>query len=238
MENMNLQIPRHAATLRLLVEERIRSAIASGHFKPGQRLIERELCEQIGVGRTSIREALRQLEAEGLVNTVPHRGPEVSSITYDEARQLYQVRGLLEGFAGRNFAEQGSEAEIAALGAAVERFAAAAAGTERGELIAAKTHFYAVLMDGAGNMFIKQMLTLLHNRITVLRVTSMTQAGRLADSVAEIRDIYEAIRTRNGPAAAEACQIHIERAAKIALAVLAKGPEGGDKRPTEPAAAR
>ncbi len=71
MNEMNLRIPRQAATLRLLVEDRIREAIASGHFRPGQRLVERELCEQIGVGRTSVREALRQLEAEGLVVTVP-----------------------------------------------------------------------------------------------------------------------------------------------------------------------
>lgn len=220
MANFNLQIPRQAATLRLLVETKLRSAIAAGHFKPGQRLIERELCEQIGVGRTSIREALRQLEAEGLVTTIPHRGPEVSSITYDEARQLYEVRALLEGFAGRAFAENGSEDDIAELGDAVERFAAAAADSDRSALIEAKTHFYAVLMNGTGNMFVKQTLTLLHNRITLLRVTSMTQPGRLQDSVAELREIYEAIRARDGERASLICQRHIQTAAKIALAVL------------------
>jgi len=67
MSSTELQIVRKSATLRLLVEDKLRSAIAMGRFKPGQRLIERELCELTGVGRTSIREALRQLEAEGLV---------------------------------------------------------------------------------------------------------------------------------------------------------------------------
>ncbi|RXT51247.1 AsnC family transcriptional regulator [Bosea sp. Tri-44] len=222
MNTIDLQIPRQAATLRLLVEDRIRSAIAAGHFKPGQRLIERELCEQIGVGRTSVREALRQLEAEGLVVTVPHRGPEVSSISHDEARQLYELRALLEGFAGRNFAEHGSDAAIAELGRAVDGFATAAQGSDRATLVAAKTRFYAVLMQGAANTFVTQSLTTLHNRITLLRVTSMTQSGRLADSVAEIRAIFDAIVARDPDRAETACKHHIAMAAKVALAVLAR----------------
>lgn len=222
---MDLQIPRQAATLRLLVEDRIRNAIASGHFKPGQRLIERELCEQMGVGRTSVREALRQLEAEGLVVTIPHRGPEVSSISYDEARQLYEVRELLEGFAGRGFAERGSDAEIAELRDAVAGFRKAVKSGDRAALVAAKTRFYGVLTEGARNVFVKQSLTTLHNRITLLRVTSMTQEGRLAESVAEIEAIYEAIKDRDGDRAEAACKHHIAKAAKVALAVLAKEAE-------------
>ncbi len=226
MSSMNLQIPRQAATLRLLVEDKIRNAIATGHFKPGQRLIERELCEQMGVGRTSVREALRQLEAEGLVVTIPHRGPEVSSINADEARQLYEVRALLEGFAGRAFAERGSDADIARLKEAVAGFRKAAEGDDRATLVEAKTRFYSVLMEGADNMFIRQSLTALHNRITLLRVTSMTQQGRLADSVAEIEDIYAAIAAHDGARAEEACKHHIAKAAEVALAVLAKDEAG------------
>lgn len=222
MSTVDLQIPRQMTTLRLLVEDKIRSAIAAGHFKPGQRLIERELCEQIGVGRTSVREALRQLEAEGLVVTIPHRGPEVSSISYDEARQLYDLRALLEGFAGRNFAEHGSDEAIAELRIAVEGFATAAQGSDRAALVAAKTRFYGVLMQGAGNSFVTQSLTTLHNRINLLRVTSMTQAGRLEKSVEEIREIFEAIAARDPDRAERECKHHIAMAAKVALAVLAR----------------
>ena len=85
MDQIDLQIPKQSATLRMAVEEKIRQAIGSGMFQPGQRLVEKKLCELIGVGRTSIREALRQLEAEGLITTYPHRGPVVSAITYEEA---------------------------------------------------------------------------------------------------------------------------------------------------------
>lgn len=230
MTDMNLRIPRQAATLRLLVENRIREAIAAGHFKPGQRLIERELCEQIGVGRTSVREALRQLEAEGLVVTVPHRGPEVSSINFEEAKQLYDVRALLEGFAGRAFAEHGSEEALAELREAVAGFRQAAENGDRAQLVAAKTRFYSVLMEGAGNVFVKQSLTTLHNRISLLRFTSMTQQGRLADSVAEIEAIFAAIAARDGERAEEACRHHIAMAARVALAVLAHEPQASSRR--------
>src|ERR671938_580034 len=88
-------------TVRAMVAQKLREAIMSGRLKPGQRLVERELCEMMGVSRPSIREALRLLEADGLVNTVPHRGPVVSTISLAEARQPYDARAVPEGFAGR-----------------------------------------------------------------------------------------------------------------------------------------
>lgn len=221
---MDLHIPKQSATLRMAVEEKLRQAIVSGVFKPGQRLVERELCEMIGVGRTSIREALRQLEAEGLITTYPHRGPVVSAITYEEAFQLYKVRALLEGFSGQEMAERGSPEEIAKLEAAAAAFEQAALGSDQAVLIEAKTRFYDCLMEGGGNMFVRQMLTLLHNRVTILRVTSMMQPGRLQHSIEEIKDIVAAIKDRNGPRAAAACKYHIEMASKTALEYLRKLP--------------
>jgi len=228
---INLQIPKRNATLRALVEDKMRQAISSGHFKPGQRLVERELCEMIGVGRTSIREALRQLEAEGLITSHPHRGPSVSNVSPEEAIQLYAVRALLESYSGQQFALKGTDAEIARLEANVEAFAEAAKRfqadpqpqTRRG-LIEAKTAFYTCLMEGSRNIFVQQMLTSLHNRVTLLRITSMTQEGRLAHSVEEIREIMTAIKSRDGVWAADACRRHIEAAAETAIAHLGHSP--------------
>jgi DNA-binding GntR family transcriptional regulator len=220
MTTLDLHIPKQSATLRIAVEEKIRKAIASGMFRPGQRLVERELCEMIGVGRTSIREAFRQLEAEGLITTYPHRGPSVSVITYAEAEQLYKVRALLESFAGQECAERGTAADIARVEQAAEAFEAAALGDDKVALIEAKTHFYDCLMAGSGNMFVGQMLTLLHNRATLLRLTSMTQPGRLPQTIVEIKEIVAAIKDRNGPRAAAACKYHIEMASKTALEFL------------------
>ncbi|HWA42311.1 MAG TPA: GntR family transcriptional regulator [Hypericibacter adhaerens] len=224
MADTDLQISRQAATLRLMVEDKIRSAISTGRFRPGQRMRERELCELLGVGRTSVREALRQLEAEGLITTTPHRGPIVSTITYEEAQQLYAFRAVLESYAGQEFARRGSAAEMSRLAEAVAEFEKAASGTNQHELLEAKTHFYSTLMDGSGNVFVKQTLTQLHNRINLLRMTSMSRPGRLAHSVAEIKEILEAIRSRDAAKAAAACRHHIEMAAEAALAHLRDNP--------------
>lgn len=92
-------------TLRHQVENVLRQAITSGRFAPGARLIERELCETLGVSRTSVREALRRLEAEKLVRSVPHKGPVVAIMSKQEATELYAIRRLLEGFAAENLRE-------------------------------------------------------------------------------------------------------------------------------------
>lgn len=232
MEAFDLQIPKKGATLRLIVEDKIRQAISAGHFRPGQRLVERELCEQMGVGRTSVREALRQLEAEGLITSHPHRGPSVASISLEEARQLYAVRAILESYAGREFAKVGTEEEIARLEAAGVEFELSSRRHEadptvanRNRLVEAKSAFYRRLMEGSHNIFIEQTLNLLNNRITLLRVTSMTQPGRLSHSLEEIREIVAAIRARDGERAAEACRHHIDMAAETAFVYLA-GQEG------------
>jgi DNA-binding GntR family transcriptional regulator len=224
MPDSDLQISRQAATLRLMVEDRIRSAISTGRFRPGQRMRERELCGLLGVGRTSVREALRQLEAEGLITATPHRGPVVSTITYEEAQQLYAFRAVLESYAGQEFARRGSAAEMASLRAAVAKFEKVAAGSDQQQLLEAKTRFYSILMEGSGNIFVKQTLTQLHNRINLLRMTSMSRPGRLAHSVAELKEIYEAIRSRDTARAAAACRHHIEMAAEAALAYLRDKP--------------
>jgi len=216
-----MRIPRQDATLRTMVEDKLRSAIVAGRFVPGQRLVERELCELLSVGRTSVREGLRQLEAEGLVVTTPHKGPSVSRIDYDETKQLYAVRALLEAFAGRQFAEIGAAEDLERLANAVTNFEAAAKAPEdQRRLMIAKTAFYTVLMEGCQNKFIMQMLSLLHNRVNLLRITSMTQPGRLPYSLAEIREINDAIQARDGARAEAACRHHIEMATNSLLSHL------------------
>jgi DNA-binding GntR family transcriptional regulator len=220
MDDSALRVKRQDASLRLQVQEKLRQAIAEGRFKPGDRLVERELCGLFGVGRTSVREALRQLEAEGLVTSYAHRGPIVTSISHEEADQLYKVRAILEGYCGQLFAQRGTDAEIAALGKAVQDFELAIEAGNSGALASAKNAFYDCLMSGSGNMFARQMLTSLHNRINLLRMTSMNQPGRLGHSLAEIKEIVGAIAERNGPRAHEACKRHIEKAASVALEYL------------------
>lgn len=235
-ELADMNVSRETTSLRLLVENRLRSAIATGVFTPGQRLIERELCEMTGVGRTSIREALRQLEAEGLVTTIPHRGPIVSTITPDEAEQLYSMRALLEGFAGRECARLRDPEVAARLRHHFQRLSANAGNADRSELLAAKTDFYDALLEGCRNVFVQRSLNMLLNRVTVLRITSMTRSNRIAQSLQEIEGILIAIEAGDEVAAEQACVQHIRNAAEVALAALrqdaAQTPDDGAKRRT------
>src|SRR5215510_37994 len=90
MDERNFRVVRIAAPLRHSVVENIRNAIAAGRFKAGDRLPERELCEMIGVSRTLVREALRQIESEGLIKVIPNRGPIVARVTPEQAQGVYQ----------------------------------------------------------------------------------------------------------------------------------------------------
>jgi DNA-binding GntR family transcriptional regulator len=220
MPDVNLRVDKDRTTLRGKVEETLRVAIINGTFKPGQRLVERELCELLDVGRTSVREAIRQLEAEGLLVSVPHRGPTVSRITAEEAEQLYSLRGLLEGYAGRQCALRATPQFKDEFDAAVEAFAEVAHENGSAEMIRAKAAIYDLLMEGSGNSFVRQTITSMHNRINLLRFTSMAQPGRPARSVAEIREIAGAIRAGDPERAEAACRRHIEEAARIAVGCM------------------
>ncbi len=218
----DLQVPREATSLRLLVESRLRGAIAAGVFRPGQRLVERELCALTGVGRTSIREALRQLEAEGLVTTFPHRGPVVSTMNTDEAEQLYAVRALLEGFAGRECARRRDKRIIARLAEQVGRMHAMANDADLHRMLAAKSEFYAALLEGCDNAFVQRFLNILLTRVTVLLRASMSQPDRIKLTLSEMSAILEAVEAGDEEAAERACVRHVQNAAVAALAVLGK----------------
>src|SRR3981189_1868278 len=110
-----LWITEAPALLRDQALERLRDAIISGHFAPGTRLIERELCEQMGVSRTSIREVLRRLEAEQLIEVEPRRGPIVARLSRKQIEEIYDVRALLEAAVVRRFAVEASVENIAEL---------------------------------------------------------------------------------------------------------------------------
>ena len=219
-DQMLFAISRIAAPVREQVEQRLRQAILSGYFRPGDRLIERELCTLLGVSRTSLREALRQLEGDGLVTNIPHKGLVVATMTRAEAQEVYQVRAVVEGLTGRLFAEQATAELRAALQQAMNEIDAVHQSGDLATLIAAKDRFYQVLLSGCGNHAAGIVLQSLHDRIASLRVLTLSQPGRAAHSIAEMRRMLEAILAKDGPAACRACIEHVERAAAIAAQVF------------------
>lgn len=217
----DFRVERVAAPLRHSVTESIRYAIAVGRFKAGERLPERELCEMVGVSRTLVREALRQLESEGLIEVLPHRGPVVSRLTPQQARDIYQVRILLEGLACQLFAEQASDAQRAALDQAFERLKASFDNADPLSRLYAKNQFYDCLIDGSGNSALGPSLKMLNARIMLLRATSLQAPGRSKESIAELVDLIATLKARDGQAAREAATRHVENAARAALDLLA-----------------
>ncbi|MEQ1612940.1 MAG: GntR family transcriptional regulator [Hyphomicrobiaceae bacterium] len=207
-------------TVRSLVEQRLREAIMSGAFKPGQRLIERELCEMTGVSRPSIREALRRLEADGLVTIIAHRGPVVSTISIEEARQLYAARAVLEGFAGRECARLHKPEVARRIGDALAKLKVAAAASDLAGCLDAKTAFYAAMITGCENSFVERMLRPLHDRIALLRITSMSQPKRINKSLREVTAIWRAIQSGDAAMAEKCCVDHVNAAARAALRMI------------------
>ena len=213
---------KQAAPIREQVVSNLRKAIIKGQFQPGERLIERELCELMDVSRTSIREALRQLEAEGLLANIPNKGMVVGTLSRAEAEDIYQVRAVLEELAARLYAEHATEEGIEALRKGLQAIEEAYQQTDGYALLKAKDLFYDILLRGCGNKTVAPLLLLLHDRIAFLRTLSLSDPDRPAQSVEEMRRIFSAIEQRDPEQAALACREHVQNAARIALATLAQ----------------
>ncbi len=216
----SLRVMRVAAPLRQSVVESIRNAIATGVFAPGERLTEKGLCERIGVSRTLVREALRQVESEGLIDLVPNRGPVVARITVAQAEQIYRVRMELEGLAAELFAIHATTQHQRALKDALKQLKSSIRSEDASARLAAKNDFYACLLDGCGNEALAEMLGLLNSRVTLLRATSLQHKGRVRTSIVELTALVDALMRRDERAARLAASKHVENAAQAALNVL------------------
>ena len=224
-----LEVHRHAAPLRQQVVEALRLAIIDGRLAPGARLIERELTEMLRVSRTVIREALRQLESEGLIAIVPNKGPVVRALTLAEAKDLYQIRAVLEGLAARLFTENADEGQLKRLAAALEVVVQAYADGDAQQVLETKNRFYDVLFEGAGSETLSSMLTALHARIWRWRALGLSHPGRSVqrskESVRNLRAMLSAIRKRNADEAERLTREEAHRAAAEVIRLLTSGKE-------------
>lgn len=212
-------VQRTAAPLREQAANALRQAILEGRLQPGQRLIERELVEGLGVSRTTVREALRELEAEGLITTVPQKGAVVRILSKSEAQDLYDVRAGLESLIVERFVERATEEDVRRLREAFDAFAdVCSRPAEVGEVLVAKDAFYSVLIDGARSDVLKQLLESINSRVQVLRARSLSREGRPRVAAAELRAVVEAIEARDVEKAAALSAHHVRSAAQIVFA--------------------
>jgi DNA-binding GntR family transcriptional regulator len=206
MSDKNIEIiQRLAAPLRVQVLDNLRRAIIDGRLAPGARLTERELTEMMGVSRTVIREALRQLETEGLIANVPNKGPVVRALSLAEAKDLYTIRAVLEGLAARLFVKNAGDAEVRQLAQALDVVAGAYERGDAQEVLETKNRFYEVLFSGAGSETLSSMLGTLHARIWRWRALGLSHPQRSAtrskESIKGLRAMLAAIRKRDADAA-------------------------------------
>jgi DNA-binding GntR family transcriptional regulator len=209
------QVRHYASPVREQVADAIRAQIMDGTLREGQRLVERELCEQLDVSRNTLREAYRQLEAEGFVEIRPHKGPSVSRITRKEASALYELREALEGLAIRLFTERASDEQLAELQQAFAALRNAHRSKNVAEMLARKNDFYDVLYRGAGNELLRTHARNLQGRLAQLRARSLSEGNRPRNSIREIAEVMEHIAARRADAARDAWCRHIQSASEV-----------------------
>ncbi|MBO9399066.1 GntR family transcriptional regulator [Shimia sp. R9_2] len=215
-------IEQPPATLRDMVQERMREAIIEGHFKPGERLVERPLCEQLGVSRTVIRETIRYLEAEGLVDILPGRGPIVAPMSRDDARQIYDIRLMLETSAAESCARNITPERAERLQAALNRLQRERDGATPGELFRASADFYSEIFEGAGHHIAWEIVQRLNGRISRLRMMTLSSNDRERSGAEHMQAICDAITSGNPDAACTAVSHHLSDTRAIAERLLAE----------------
>lgn len=216
-------LARVAAPLREQVTELVRGAILDQRLRPGDRLIERELVENLGVSRATVREVIRELAAEGLVTVVPQRGAEVTRLSAADAADIYEMRAALEALAVRRFVQRADEDQVCQLRAAVEeisRTSRRAKAADSLDQLKAKDRFYDVLFEGSASVPLQQTLNGLQARVRLLRATSLSVPGRPKEAAKELRAVVDAVEARDAERATQACVLHISNAAAAATAQL------------------
>ncbi|GLR65502.1 GntR family transcriptional regulator [Acidocella aquatica] len=212
-----LLVDRSAKTLRQLALEKLRTAILELKFQPGERLVERALCERLGVSRSVVREVLRHLESEGLVEGIPGHGPAVARPDPGKISQIYELRSILEAMAAKYCAAQATQADITRMRQALDAVRAGYAAGSFAAVLAATTLFYETMFLAAGRDVAWDVVTSLNGRITHLRATTIATPGRDKDGAGEMQAILDAIEARDGAAAQAASAAHLHNALQLAL---------------------
>jgi DNA-binding GntR family transcriptional regulator len=213
-------LPVERRVLRHEVLLGLRGGILSGQIAPGTRLLEVSLAAELGVSRGPVREALRQLEQEGLVEFFPHRGAVVVGVAEAEVETIYEIRALLEGRAFARACRVVTDEDLEALGGTVERMIEA---SETGDIGAVTEHdlaFHGRVVEISGFQYLHRLWTSIDG-VVRSRATHGSARPDLADPVeartllvgssAEHRELVDALRSRRPALASRAAMAHVNR---------------------------
>ena len=218
---MNMKIENPPVTLRKLCLDKVRNAIITGYFPAGKRLVERTLCEELGVSRSVVREVIRYLESEGLVEVLPNKGPIVSLLNWDIASQIYEIRLLLEQSAVADCTKNLTEHTSLQLQTFLNELETAFATDDTNLIVEVSSKLYETIFTTAQHYIAWEVVQRLNGRISRLRAMTMKSTQRQMSGYARIKNMCEAIYLHKDPEKAkQAVAEHIAEAAAIAQNIL------------------
>lgn len=203
--------------LRELVCENIRQAIIDGTFSPGERLMEIQLADEMGVSRTPVREAIRKLELEGFVVMIPRRGTYVADISIKDINEVYEIRTCLDVLAAGLAAERISDEELEKLQRLLVEIGQSIENGNIEKIVEIDTAFHDVLYQASRNERLVSIISNLREQITVIRGRSMMYPGRLLSTMEEHRALVDSIAARDVERAQNAARTHLENAEQTLL---------------------
>jgi DNA-binding GntR family transcriptional regulator len=187
--------------------EILREAILRGDLKPGQKLKQQELAEWLGMSATPVREVLRILEAEGLLEHIPHRGVYVAEVTPEDTQEITPIRVALEGLAVRMYASHCDDSDLQELESLIDRMEQAWHDMDLVRVRRTNYHFHAAIYRGAGSKILKELIDRLWPRFATDLLWMIP--GRAEQSIQQHRAIVRALKKRDADLAAEAMTVHI-----------------------------
>ncbi|MDO8300810.1 GntR family transcriptional regulator [Lacisediminimonas sp.] len=211
---------RHGARADL-VREAIKTGIREGRLRAGQRLREADLAEWLGVSRTPVREALKTLEAQGLVATVGREGLVIASLSARDVAELYTVWADMEALAARYAAENARPSDIKLMLAICDKWDEKLDAAELGRL---NHQLHQAIYDAAHNAFLHRALDAIDDSLALLGLHTYSVPARRAEAGLEHRAIVEAIARHDPQQAANAALTHIQTSEKLRLSLLAESP--------------
>jgi DNA-binding GntR family transcriptional regulator len=208
--------------LREVVSETLRQAIKDGILKPGERLMEIQLADELGVSRTPIREAIRRLELEGFVVMVPRRGTYVADISLKDIAQVFEIRGALEELAAGLAAERITDEELETLERMMVEINEYIEQGAFDKIVDTDVRFHDVLYHASRNTRLVDILNNLREQMLRFRSISMHYPGRLAATWEEHRQMVESIANHNSTMARRVAKKHMENSEKTLLKGMSK----------------
>ncbi|MFZ3131458.1 MAG: GntR family transcriptional regulator [Desulfosporosinus sp.] len=205
--------------LREIVFESIREAILNGVFEPGERLMEIQLAEELGVSRTPVREAIRKLELENFVVMIPRKGAYVAGVSLKDIADVFEIRSALEGLAAGLAAERITDDELEQMERALF-YRVDQGELDLEQLVKSDTDFHALVYKASRNERLIQILANLREQIQRFRTTSLAVPGRMKLAIDEHRRIVEALRNHDSEEAQSLAIAHIVTAENVMFGAM------------------